>query len=253
MDKLDFEILEIEIWKYFSENVNIILWVTICLVLLIGFISLFRKIRNVKLLKTVTSLKRGTKTERDLVLKLLKHSIPAQTIFHDLYVEKNNGEFSQIDLVLATTEGIIVFEVKDYSGWIFGNGNHSHWTKVLAYGKRKYRFYNPIKQNINHIETLRKQLKQFENIPFYSVIAFYGDCELKEINYVPKGTFLVKSHRIFEVLKLIRENNKAAPYTDKKEIIRISKRTLKNGENISNQENHVENINDMLGKDRIFD
>ena len=242
-----------EIWKYIGENANVILWIIIGLVLLIVFIPLFRKIRDVKLLKTVTSLKRGTKTERDLVLKLLKHGIPAQTIFHDLYIVKNNGEFSQIDVVVATTEGIIVFEVKDYSGWIYGNGNYSHWTKVLAYGKRKYRFYNPIKQNKNHIGTLRKQLKQFENIPFYSIIAFYGDCELKEINYVPKGTFLVKSPRIFEVLKLIRKNNEAAPYTDKKEIVRILKQAVKNGENISNQEKHVENINDMLGKDRIYD
>ncbi len=242
-----------EIWKYIGENNNIILWIIICIVLLVGFISLFRKIRDVRLLKTVTSLSRGTKTERDLVLKLLKHGIPAQTIFHDLFIETNNGEFSQIDVVVATTEGIIVFEVKDYSGWIFGNGNYSHWTKVLAYGKRKYRFYNPIKQNINHIKNLRKQLKQFENIPFYSIIAFYGDCELKEINYVPKGTLLVKPSRIFEVLKFIRKNNKAAPYTDKKEIVRILNQAVKNGENISNQEMHIENINDMLGKDRIYD
>ena len=242
-----------EIWKYIGENDNVILWIIIGLVLLVGFIPLFRKIRDVKLLKTVTSLNRGTKTERDLVLKLLKHGIPAQTIFHDLCIEKNNGEFSQIDVVVATTEGIIVFELKDYSGWIYGNGNYSHWTKVLAYGKRKYRFYNPIKQNKNHIGTLRKQLKQFENIPFYSIIAFYGDCELKEINYVPKGTFLVKSPRIFEVLKLIKKNNEAASYTDKKEIVRILKQAVKNGENISNQEKHVENINDMLGKDRIYD
>ena len=240
-----------EIWKYIGENDNVIPWIIIGLVLLVGFLPLFRKIRDVKLLKTVTSLNRGTKTERDLVLKLLKHGIPAQTIFHDLCIEKNNGEFSQIDVVVATTEGIIVFEVKDYSGWIYGNGNYSHWTKVLAYGNRKYRFYNPIKQNKNHIETLRKQLRQFENIPFYSIIAFYGDCELKEINYVPEGTFLVKSPRIFEVLKLIRKNNEAAPYTDKKEIVRILKQAVKNGENISNQEKHVENINDMLGKDRI--
>ena len=250
---MDIERLTMEIWKYIGENDNVILWIIIGLVLIVGFITLIRKIRDVKLLKTVTSLNRGTKTERDLVLELLKHGIPAQTIFHDLCIEKNNGEFSQIDVVVATTEGIIVFEVKDYSGWIYGNGNYSHWTKVLAYGKRKYRFYNPIKQNINHIATLRKQIKQFENIPFYSIIAFYGDCELKEINFVPEGTFLVKSPRIFEVLKLIRKNNEAAPYTDKKEIVKILKQAVKNGGNLSNQEKHIKNINDMLGKDRIYE
>lgn len=242
-----------EIWKQIGENDNIILWIIIGIVFLVGVLPLIRKIRDRQLLKTVTSLNRGTKSERDLVLKLLKHGIPKQTIFHDLCVEKNNGEFSQIDVVVATTEGIIVFEVKDYSGWIYGNGNFSHWTKVLAFGKQKYRFYNPIKQNKSHIETLKKQLRQFEKIPFFSIIAFYGDCELKEINFVPEGTFLVKSARIFEVLKLIRKNNEPAPYTNKKEIVRILEQAVNNGENVINQEKHVENINDMLGKDRIYD
>ena len=114
-------------------------------------------------------------------------------------------------------------------------------------------FCDNIKQNKNHIETLRKQLRQFEKIPFYSVIAFYDDCELKEINFVPRGTFLVKSHRILEVLKDIRENNEAAPYSDKKEIVRVLEQAVKNGESINNQEKHIENISDMLGKDRIYD
>lgn len=241
-----------EYLKYIGGNDNIILWIVIGIILLVLVIPLISKIRDRRLLKTVTSLNRGTKSERDLVLRLLKHGIPSQTIFHDLCIEKNNGEFSQIDVVIATTEGIIVFEVKDYSGWIFGNGNYSHWTKVLAYGKKKYRFYNPIKQNQNHIKTLRKQLRQFENIPFFSIIAFYGDCELKEINYVPNGTFLVKSHRILEVLRQIRKNNEPAPYTDKHEVIRMFEQAVENGKSINNQEKHIENINDMIGKDRIY-
>jgi hypothetical protein len=242
-----------EAWKLIEENDNIILWTAIGIVILVAIIPLIRKIRDRKILQTVTSLNRGTKSERHLVLQLLKHGIPAQTIFHDLFIENKNGKFSQSDIVVATTEGIIVFEVKDYSGWIFGNGNHLHWTKVLAYGKKKYRFYNPIKQNKNHIESLRKQLMQFENIPFFSVIVFYGDCELKEINFVPEGTFLVKFPRIFEVLRLIKKNNESAPYSNKKEVLGILKQAVLKGESLSNQEKHIENINDMLGKDRIFD
>ena len=241
-----------EFWKQIGENNNVILWSAICIILFFFIIWLIRKIRDRKLLKTVTSLKRGTKSERDLVLRLLKDGIPSQAIFHDLVIVKNNGNFAQIDVVLATTEGIIVFEVKDYSGWIFGNGNYTHWTQVLAFGKRKYRFYNPIKQNKNHIIALKEQLRQFKNIPFFSIIVFYGDCELKEINYVPNGTFLVKYHRILEVLKQIKKNNEPAPYTNKHEIIRLLKQAVKHGKNMNNQEKHIENIKDMIGKDRIY-
>jgi hypothetical protein len=231
----------------------ILMWIIIGIVLFIGFVLIFSKILDYKLLNTVTRLNRGSRSERELVLKLLKYGIPSQTIFHDLYVKRYNGEFSQIDLVVATKVGILVFEVKDFSGWIFGNGRQSQWTKVLAYGKRKYRFYNPIMQNNKHIEDLRKQLKQFANIPFYSIIVFYGDCVLKDVSFVPNGTFLVKAKRVLEVIKIILKNNEQALYTNKGDVVRVLKEAVKNGDSMETQIQHVENIKDMLGKDRIFD
>ena len=66
--------------------------------------------RNKKLILTVTSLDRGTSSEKDLILKLLKNEIPSKAIFHDLMIRKGQDDFSQIDLVLATKQGIIVFE-----------------------------------------------------------------------------------------------------------------------------------------------
>jgi hypothetical protein len=82
------------------------MWIIFSLFLVISFFAVFfilrQTIQDKKLLETVTKSYRGTKTERNLVLKLLKNRIPAQTIFHDLYVKKPNGEFSQIDLVVAT-------------------------------------------------------------------------------------------------------------------------------------------------------
>ena len=239
--------------KYMGETGIIVFLIFTGIVFLAAFIPVCRKIRDRKLLSTVTPTFRGTKSERSLILKLLKHGIPAQTIFHDLCVQKSNGAFSQIDAVVATTEGIIVFEVKDYSGWIYGNGRYTNWTKVLAYGKQKYRFYNPIKQNKGHIIALKRQLPQFKNIPFFSVIVFYGDCELKEIDYVPEGTYLVKPARVLEVLNLIRRNNEAAPYTDKHAVVSALQKAVDDGENIGIQEEHVENIHDLVGKHRIFD
>lgn len=229
------------------------MWIFICIVSSFVFILLFIEIRDKKLLETVTKLNRGTRTERDLVLKFLKHGIPAQTIFHDLYFIKPDGNFCQIDLVVATKVGILIFEVKEYSGWIYGAGHNSQWTQVLAYGKVKYRLYNPIMQNSKHISDLRKQLRQFENVPFYSIVVFYGNCLLKDINFVPKGTFLVKSNRVLEVLETIMKNNELTRYTNKNEIVRVLKEAAKNGEDKKTRLQHIENVQDMLGKDRIFD
>ena len=150
---------------------------TIIISIVIGFfiisniVKFYARKRDRELISSVTSLNRGTSSEKSLILQLLKKGTPSETIFHDVFIKKNNNEFSQIDLVLATKQGIIVFEVKDYSGWIFGSGNNTNWTKVLAFGKKKYKFYNPIKQNNNHISELKKTLKQFEKVPFFSTIS----------------------------------------------------------------------------------
>ena len=108
-------------------------------------------------------------------------------------------------------------------------------------------------QNNKHIAELRKQLYQFENVPFYSIVVFYGNCVLKEINFVPNGTFLVKSERVLEVMKIILKKNEPVHYTNKNEIFRVLKEAVINGGIIENQIQHKENIKDMLGKHRIFD
>ena len=54
-------------------------------------------------------------------------------------------------------------------------------------------FFNPIQQNESQINALRKQHAQFENIPFFSILLFDGDCELKEIDFVPEETFVARS------------------------------------------------------------
>lgn len=239
--------------KDISQSLNKILWIIIVIVSIVFFIFIFGKIRNHKLLKKVTKSYRGTKSERDLVLKLLKNGISSEYIFHDLYVEKPNGEFSQIDIVVLTSFGVIVFEVKDFSGWIFGNGNYSQWTKVLAYGKNKYRFYNPIMQNNKHIQELRKHIKHLNYMPFYSIVVFYGDSVLKEVNFVPKGTYLVKPKRVLEVMKIIEKENEPVFYKNKNETIWELRKAVMNGDNMDIQKQHIENINDMLGKDRIFE
>lgn len=218
----------------------------------VGLCFLLIYILNRNLLKTVTKLDRGTKTERDLVLKLLKSGIPSEMIFHDLYLKNSDGNNAQIDLVVVTNVGIIVIEVKNYKGWIFGSGYKPYWVQVLAYGKRKYRFYNPILQNNKHVQDLKKQLYQ-ENMPFFSVVVFYGDCVLKNIDFVPKGTFLVKSNRILEVINTILKNNELAHYNRKTEVNQVLSEAVKNGEDHEMQKNHIDNIKDMLGKDRIFE
>jgi hypothetical protein len=90
-------------------------------------------------------------------------------------------------------------------------------------------------------------------IPFYSLVVFYGDCVLKEISFVPNGTFLVKSGRTLEVLGTILRDNELFHYDNEVHVGVILKEAVANGRILENQIQHKENIKDMLGKHRIFD
>lgn len=60
--------------------------ILVCLAIFTGFI-LFRK-RYGKLLKFAATPKRGTRSERELALTLLRSGLQEQHIFHDLYLKK---------------------------------------------------------------------------------------------------------------------------------------------------------------------
>lgn len=212
----------------------------------IGYIIQEKKERE--LLQTVTSLNRGTISERELLLKLIKEGIPVSTIFHDLYVEKSKGFYSQIDVVVATKVGIIVFEVKDYNGWIFGKGYQTYWTQILAYGEEKYKFYNPVIQNQKHIETLSQRMKHCANVPFFSIIVFYGNCTLKNLSSIPEGIFISYPNKVSDIINSILENNPPACYTNKKEVVSILKEAVGNGNNPEIQTLHIQNIKRIINK-----
>lgn len=87
------------------------------ILLLIGLIlwiayQIYLKRKEQKLIEQVTPITRGEESERKVILNLLKEGINPKAIFHDLYIQKPNREYTQIDVAVATKAGIIVFEVK---------------------------------------------------------------------------------------------------------------------------------------------
>ncbi|WP_396210114.1 nuclease-related domain-containing protein [Flavobacterium sp.] len=229
------------------------LYFIILFFILLSVVSIFvyNEFKDRKILKTVTNLNRGTKSERKMVLKILKSGIKSTAIFHDLYLNNGNGKYSQIDLVVATKVGIVVFEVKEYSGWIFGTENQINWTQILAYGKREYKFYNPILQNKKHVEDLKK-FYHFDNIPVFSMIVFFGNCEFKNLIDLPSRTILTKSNKVIIRFNEILENNQPVKYENKWEIVSLLKQAVKNGENSIILEKHIENIQNLKTRNRFY-
>lgn len=95
------------------------------------------------------------------------------------------GGTTQIDHILVSRFGVFVIETKDYKGWIFANGGHRTWTQVLF--KWRFRFQNPIFQNLQHVRAVQKLLDFLPANSIKSVVVFTGDAQFK--TGVPPGVF----------------------------------------------------------------
>ena len=147
--------------------------------------------------------KRGEKlTENEL--KLVQLLGRKGKVLRNIYIPKDNGETSEVDLVFITQKGIFVFESKNYSGWIFGDEKEQYWMAMLP-NKEKHRFYNPIKQNQTHIKWLGKYLGN--EIPLFSIIVFSERCELKKVNVDNPEIKVIKRDRTYATVKGIWNAN----------------------------------------------
>lgn len=206
-----------------------------------------------ELYEIITSPDRGTPSERQLVSHLLASGFKPTAIYHDLMIESGNGKTTQIDIVVATDAGLIVIEVKDFTGWIFGKGNQEYWTQVSGYGRYKNRFYNPFKQNEGHIKALRGLSPQMATLPMYSLVVFAGDCELKDVSFIPHDCYLSTFYRSVYAVYDIIESHPSAHYTDRWEVANLLKAAVDRGSYIDLQEQHVYDIHDMLGTNRKYE
>ena len=126
------------------------------------------------------------------------------------YLYKDNGQTTEIDVIMIHSSGIFVFESKNYSGWIFGNEKASTWTQTLAVGRgkpaEKEHFYNPIRQNELHISCLKKMLG--DKIPMHSIVVFSERCTFKDLKIDSSAAQVIKRDNLCKVVDKIVQQSK---------------------------------------------
>lgn len=129
-----------------------------------------------------------------LYKNLRRLGVPRKQIFRNVYVPKYNGKFTEVDLIVLSKKGLLVFECKNFYGRIYGDGRNATWYKCSA-GKR-YPFVNPVIQNAGHIKYLLKYFHKMGLLPAYSfiVVGENGDWRIKNIR---KDICFVKSFSDF--------------------------------------------------------
>ena len=175
--------------------------------------------------------------------RLRKYEKNGGKFLFNAYIPRKDGGTTEIDLMLICSEGIFVFESKNYSGWIFGSEDRQMWYVTLPAGKKRSRcetFYNPIRQNRAHINNLKEIIGDGTNI--FSVIVFSERCTLKKIDAGSIDAAIIKRNEIFQTVKRIRSESNSS-YLSSDEIDSLYKQlykyTLADDET---KAQHIENI-----------
>ena len=137
-----------------------------------------------------------------LTYKYLRHMEDngAKFLFN-VYIPKENGDTTEIDVLMICAKGVFVFESKNYSGWIFGCENQKNWHQTLPAGRgkaHKEHFYNPVMQNRSHIKHLTAILG--EQIKTWSIIVFSDRCTLKSVQITSDDVCVINRYDVARVV-----------------------------------------------------
>ncbi|WP_162146843.1 nuclease-related domain-containing protein [Acholeplasma granularum] len=98
-----------------------------------------------------TYFNKGNYGEFKLYKKIIK-TFGTNYFFTNLYLDNINTEHTEVDVVVISKHDIYVFEMKNYSGYIYGSKNDQYWTQVLN-RFLKHKLYNPFRQNYAHLKS----------------------------------------------------------------------------------------------------
>ena len=142
----------------------------------------------------------GSSGERIIYTTLCdKIHVPENQILRNVYIPTVDGKTSEIDLLVVSRKGLLVFECKNYAGNIYGDTKRKKWVQYL--GKKKSFFYNPFLQNKNHIKHLKKYLEQFGDLPAYSFVTTISRGKWKVKNLGPDDYFLGLNCHLVDIYK----------------------------------------------------
>lgn len=148
--------------------------------ILIGF-----SIKNSYRSRLLLNQNRGEAAVRKVITSNFKS--PNFHLLNNITIPFQDGT-TQIDHVLISTKGVFVIEVKNYSGWIFGNEKSKQWMQSIY--RVKSQFQNPIHQNFRHVIAMQQLLEFLPKEQIHSIVVFSGSAEFK--SPIPKGVFYLR-------------------------------------------------------------
>lgn len=128
-----------------------------------------------------SAVSKGLEGEKTVNMILKKLNKDDYIVFKNITLQ-NDNKYAQIDHVVVSKYGIFVIETKNYSGKIYGKRQDKNWTQFIK--SQKFSFYNPVKQNEQHIKVLSRNLKEQykdKQFIFFSIVVFTGNSNIDKV------------------------------------------------------------------------
>lgn len=146
---------------------------------------------------------RNTNDRKKLLHRLKKMG---EDILMDIEIPDGIENIVHLDCLLLTRAGILVIDIKDYAGMIFGAKSIDHWTQVLK--SKSYKFDNPLFQNQERVLAVKSLAF---GIPVSGLVLFTSAGEFPKGK--PEG--VSTPYTLDDDLLYIKEHNKlSSPMLD---------------------------------------
>lgn len=167
----------------------------------------------------------GTRGEFEVYHMLRTSDMADSKYIFNREVPKNDGLTTELDLILIHNKGIFVIENKHYTTRVFGKATDYDLTIIDHKGK-KTSIYNPIKQNENHVSSLKDFLKinglyeSESSTPIYSIVVFtaenddHTDNIISGISVEGTNTKVCTSPNVYNVIQQIINNSNSQTNID---------------------------------------
>lgn len=167
-------------------------------------------------------------------------------ILRNVYIPKENGETSEIDLLYVTQKGIFVIESKNIDGWVYGKEDERFWTVCLP-KRKKYRMPNPVLQNRGHVVCLGKYLRRTLSVecPMFSLIVFSERCFLKRITVESSSVQILNRDLLYDSVRYVWDSS--PDVMDEETVSRITSDLIAYTKvNRAKKKKHIDQINQKL-------
>ena len=165
-----------------------------------------------------------------------KLHVPDNQILRNVYIPTGNGKTSEIDLLVVSRKGLLVFECKNYAGNIYGDMKRKKWVQYL--GKQKNYFYNPFLQNATHVRHLGKYLTKYGDVPIIPFVTTISRGRWKVRNLGNNDYFLGYNCHLKDILAKRAESELIVGHFN--EIIQELKPLSRPDEDVRNR--HIEQV-----------